>query len=127
MRMITTRSFSFPAPDKLMNLNDRQHWASRARQTRTWRTAAYFHALAAISHKHIVPAGPRRMLISIDLPVRRAGRRDAHNYAPTIKAIIDGMVDAGLFIDDSTNYVLTNDPTFSIGNTVTVSWTEIGL
>jgi crossover junction endodeoxyribonuclease RusA len=32
-------------------------------------------------------------------------RRDAHNYYPTLKAIVDGLVDYGLLPDDSTEYL----------------------
>nr|WP_303769103.1 hypothetical protein [Schaalia odontolytica] len=36
-------------------------------------------------------------------PDRR--RRDRHNLAPTIKAMLDGLIDAGLLPDDADRYL----------------------
>jgi len=35
------------------------------------------------------------------------GRRDPINLSPTIKAMVDGLIDAGLALDDTANYVDT--------------------
>lgn len=36
-------------------------------------------------------------------------RRDPNNWAPTAKAIVDGLVDAGVVDDDSAQYVIGPD------------------
>lgn len=109
----------FPPPGPLMSLNDRQHWAVRARATKAWRTAAYF---AAVQH------GPKdkplsRSVITVALPVQARRRRDPHNYAPTLKACIDGMVDADLWPDDTPEYVATAEPVLHLGSEVIVTIT----
>lgn len=118
--MATLYTFTFPQPDKLMNLNDRSHWAVRRRQVKAWREAAAWHALQLPKVARPM-AGP--VLVDIALPVRRNGRRDAHNFMPTCKAIIDGLVDAGVVPDDSTRYLATRDPSFVVGSMVTVHLT----
>lgn len=39
-----------------------------------------------------------RLVVTVSLPDRR--RRDLHNFTPTIKALVDGLVDAGVLPDD---------------------------
>jgi len=40
--------------------------------------------------------------VRVTFGVRDPGRRrDPHNYMPTVKAIIDGLVDAGVWPDDT--------------------------
>ena len=96
---ISSLSFSYPQPEKLINLNDRLHWSVRSRLTRAWRTTTGWAALQLPKTCRPMP-GP--ILVDIVLPVTRMGRRDAHNYAPTVKAIIDGLVDARVVPDDNT-------------------------
>lgn len=61
---------------------------------RSWRTTA-----AMIARKHQLP-----FLDTIDITAvlhwTNRRRRDAHNYMPTIKAIVDGLVDYGVISDD---------------------------
>lgn len=44
-----------------------------------------------------------RLVVTVSLPDRR--RRDLHNFTPTIKAIVDGLVDAGLLPDDDATHL----------------------
>lgn len=49
------------------------------------------------------------------LPFRTAGRRDAHNYTGTVvKAVVDGLVRAGIVPDDTPEWVTVLDSEFSI-------------
>lgn len=105
---------SFPPPAKALTLNQRLHWAAKAKLTRAWREAAGFTATA-------LGFGPRRgrvvhlprSIVVLDLPVRSINvRRDPHNWFPTVKAVVDGLVDAGLWPDDTSEYVITTEPRF---------------
>ena len=60
-------------------------------------------------------------------PVTTNRRRDPHNATPTIKATIDGLVDAGIWVDDSSEYVIVIDPIFvkRTDQLVTVTLTPI--
>jgi crossover junction endodeoxyribonuclease RusA len=96
-----TWTLTIPAPTQWVSANDRSHWASKARLVKVWRDAGAIHAKAA-------------KLPHIDQPVTITGyvrrtisrRADAHNRILTVKAVIDGLVDAGVFTDDSDKHVV---------------------
>lgn len=71
----------------------------RARLTKEWRTA--FNVLARQQQAQ------RMKWASIIIAPRQKGGRlqDAGGCAPAAKAAIDGLVDAGVFADDSPEYV----------------------
>lgn len=117
-----TASFTFGAPARLLNLNDRDHWATRARIVKDWRQTAGWAALQL--PKDFRPC-PGKIVVEITLPVKRMQRRDGHNYAPTIKPIIDGLVDANVVPDDDTSHVLTAEPTFHTAPDVIVKITTL--
>ena len=108
-----TVTLQFPPPAKPITLNQREHWAPRAARTKAWRHAAMYHALATK-----VPHLTGRCVVSISIPVASLNvRRDGSNWVSTQKAACDGLVDAGVFPDDSTPYVLTLEPSFHLAGT----------
>jgi hypothetical protein len=106
-RMSRPVSLTVMAPCSLLNINDerRKHWAVVRRLTKAWRTAAREAALeaglGALPYPCHVTAYVHRSHIR--------GRWDAANYYPTAKAIVDGIVDAGLLPDDANRYVTGPD------------------
>lgn len=84
--------------------NERGHWANRSGIKKTLRRDAELLARAAR-----LPKGLQRVhvVVHIDYPDRR--KRDAHNLMPTIKPIIDGLVDAGVLVDDSDTHLIGPD------------------
>jgi hypothetical protein len=100
---------SFPQPARLLSMNDRHHWRVRARLVGAWRHAAHMAAV-----EQMPPGRSRRRLppslvrCHFDVPTRRA--RDPHNLFATVKAIVDGLVDAGLWPDDTSEWVTTVEP-----------------
>lgn len=106
---MTATVVRFDRPDKLMSMNDRPHWSVQRRQAKTWRRAA---AWAAITQLGTSPDARMRgaSIVSITLPVQGAHKRDPHNYFPTVKHIIDGLVDAGIWPDDTPEWVTTIEP-----------------
>lgn len=99
-------SFSVAAPGKYLSMNDREHWRPRAGKVKAWRRAAY-HAATAL-------AAPTPADIHMRFDVTDRRRRDPHNLYPTVKALIDGMVDAGLWPDDTPEWITTHEPTFRV-------------
>lgn len=101
---------SFPEPARRISLNDRDHHMVRANLTADWRTAAGWAATAAgrtPSERAHPPC-----LIEVSFPVTRVTqRRDPSNWMPTVKAIVDGLVDAGFFPDDDSAHVKILEPT----------------
>lgn len=95
----------FLPPAHPMNMNDRTHWRAYARQRGKWRAAAGAAVLAADLDR-LPPAD-----IHVELPVPGNRRRDPHNWYPTVKHIVDGLVDAGVWPDDTPEYLTTHEPT----------------
>lgn len=85
----------------ILTSNQRLHWAKRAKATKrlreTGRDAAVF--LTPVQRAHIT--------VTVGWPDRR--RRDVTNIQPTIKGLVDGMVDAGLLPDDSDAHLVGPD------------------
>ena len=100
--MSRTIMLTIAAPDEWINSNQRLSRYPLAERVKTWRTAA---AATARPIGPLVP--PVRIIAHIFKP--RAGRYDPNNLAPTTKAIVDGLVDAGLLADDSVDYVVGPD------------------
>lgn len=88
---------------KWINANQRLFWMERSRRTKEWREQARLKAVA-LNIPHL-PGG--RVVCELRFCDNR--RRDPANWAPTAKAAIDGLVDAGVFVDDSHKYVVGPD------------------
>jgi len=91
-----------PKPTDWLNSNQRLHRMVKAKRTATWREAAKAAATDAGSFD-----GPVRIIATIHKT--RGGRWDAGNLYPTAKAIVDGLVDAGVIPDDSNEWVTGPD------------------
>lgn len=82
--------------------NDRLHWRTKARRTKTIRLIGHLTARGR------TPMARADLVTRIGWPDRR--QRDAHNLMPTLKAAIDGIVkDAGLLPDDNDRYLTGPD------------------
>ncbi len=108
-----TVTLTFPQPAPRLSLNGRYHWAQRANLVRAWRTAAYMAACGTFGYQR--PASTTPMFVRVTFPVRDNRRRDSDNPAITVKACVDGMVDAGVWPDDSPDWVETLGSRFAKG------------
>lgn len=83
-------------PNLWLTANQRLHWSTRMRRVRMLRayaaSEARIHGLAGLR------LGPCVVTAVIGYPTR--GRADPTNAEPTVKAIIDGLVDARVWDDD---------------------------
>lgn len=96
--------FTVNAPADWINLNQRLHWAKKAQLTKAWRLAAHDAAECAMLPQNLTKV---HVTAYITKPTRRAF--DVHNLIPTMKAVIDGLVDYGVVADDSTKYLTGPD------------------
>jgi Holliday junction resolvase RusA-like endonuclease len=87
-----------------INSNQRDHRHQVAKMTKAWRETAALRARA-----QRIPAFAGQVHIIAHIFKTRAGRYDTNNLAPTTKAIVDGLVDAGVLVDDSTEWVIGPD------------------
>lgn len=88
-----------PTSDLLTSNQARVHWATRARRVKNIRTAAHM----VCQRFAFEPLPPVTCEVEVTWPDRR--RRDTHNLQPSVKAAIDGIVDAGLLKDDSDEHL----------------------
>jgi len=81
------------------NRERRLHHFERARRVKEWRSDSFWSARAAR-----IPKLPCASITITPYQVR--GRlADAGGHAPVGKAIVDGLVDAGVLTDDSPDYL----------------------
>ena len=91
-----------------LNLNDRMHWAQRAKITKDIRLRARIAAQVAK-----LPKGAESVKVRIVYRPRDKRRRDPSNLMLTQKPALDGLVDYGLIPDDSPEYVEEVMPTIA--------------
>ena len=93
-----------PAPCDWINSNHRTHRMEVAKRTRLWREAAMVAVRYETKALGLLFDGA--VHITATVHKTRAGRWDAGNLYPTAKAIVDGLVEAGVLYDDSNEYVI---------------------
>lgn len=84
-----------------LNSNDRPHWRTRGRKTKAIREAA------AWATKALRQAPMNAVEITAVIHPKTARRFDPHNLQPTVKAAIDGIVDAQLIADDDSSRLVS--------------------
>jgi hypothetical protein len=92
------------AGQELLNANQRPHWAVKARITKQLRSDAF-----VMAKYHKVPPLQRARVFCIVQPSPQTRRRDPANWAPSAKALADGLVDAGVLPDDDSKHLIGPD------------------
>lgn len=101
---MTAATLTLIIPDAWwLSSNQRLHWADKAKRTRNIRA---YTALKA-RNDHVPTYETAHVTAWIEYPTN--GRADVANSAPTVKAAIDGLVDAGVLPDDDTRHLLGPD------------------
>lgn len=108
----TELTFLAPGVPPSINKTKGIHWAASRRLLEPWRDLA-----GAVAHNAIVRRGGKArfrqvpVAVQVTLPFRQGARRDPHNYTGTVvKAIVDGLKNAGLVPDDTAAWVTVLDP-----------------
>lgn len=109
-RVFPPRSWviELPAGMELLNANQRHSWRHKARVTKVLReTAGWAARIAKVPRLE-------RVRIAVEYqPPKLSRSRDGGNWAPSGKACIDGLRDAGVLPEDHSLHVLSE--TYSIG------------
>lgn len=87
-----------------LSANQRMHWAVKARTTKEIRQAS----MLALRAEGVPPC--KRVRVRLLWAVSDKRRRDPSNMMPTQKAVVDGMVDAGVVPDDTPEFVVEEMP-----------------
>lgn len=86
-------------PSLLLNANQRLHWATKGEKTAALR---FFGRQLG---QQLQPVTGRVMVTFWFAMLDRSRRRDPQNWQPTTKALTDGITDAGVWPDDSSEWV----------------------
>ena len=86
-----------PLAKNPLSLNGRDHWRVKAKHTKTWRT------FAALNASRFPALG--KCDVTLIWFVTDNRRRDEDNLYPLLKALCDGLVDAGVTVDDTAEFM----------------------
>lgn len=92
-----------------LTANQRMHWAKRARITRKVRADMAWRLKAVGLRRKPLEKGQKLRVQLVYIPGTNR-RRDTDNLWPTLKAICDGIVDAGLVPDDTPEWMEKPEP-----------------
>lgn len=84
--------------NQMISTNDRMHPIVKSQISRYLRDLAKETVLSEGMVTTYSPDNPCNVTLVVYPPTKR--RMDPHNWAITLKALVDGMTDAGLFTDD---------------------------
>lgn len=82
-----------------LSLNSREHWRVKAKRVSEVRQATALLTRSA----HVPPL--KHISVEMHYQPRDKRRRDPLNLVATLKAVEDGIVDAGVIPDDNPNYL----------------------
>lgn len=114
----------FPCPAEPLSVN-REAAKPRSRQGAmrlhhihaTWRDTTTLFARSKLRGTSLGPS-----TVQVTIPFATNRRRDPHNYTGTVvKWIVDGLVRAGIWPDDTPEYVTVLDSLLVVGDEVIVS------
>lgn len=94
-----------PWATEVVSMNARSHWTNTHRQIHALRERGRVTARAAFPD--MPHFGRAACIVYVRFPDKR--RRDLQNYHKTLKALLDGFVDAGLLPDDDADHLVGLD------------------
>ena len=84
-----------------LSSNDRDHWRKAGPLKKAWRQIGHEAGLLLPHHE--------KPYVVATLSFGDNRKRDDHNYMPTVKCIVDGLTDAGVWDDDHHGILLGPD------------------
>jgi len=101
---MTTLIVTLPPPPTVLNPNRTSHWRTKAKAVKQYRNDAHIAAYTALNEMDRWHSNRPRWKQAVMTPkfyFRDRRRRDRDNFQAALKAACDGLVDAGVLIDDS--------------------------
>lgn len=82
-----------------MSSNDRLHWAEKYKKTKILRRRSWLEA----RRNGLLPM--RKAFVTVHVQYATNLRADPANAYPTVKALVDGLVDFGVLTDDDSKHL----------------------
>lgn len=95
-----------------LTLNQRLHYHDKGKRTATVRSSVNL-AMRHQRPRHIGPVD--HVTVQLHYATGDHRRRDTDNLVPTMKPAVDGLVDAGLVVDDDPTHITTIMPVIHHG------------
>lgn len=95
---------------EMLNANDRLYFRNKAKLTKSLRYLGEIEGLKGKTTTY-TKSRPCGLVVTIFSPTKR--RMDPPNFYPTVKALVDGLTDAGVWTDD--NHEVIKYMTFRYG------------
>jgi len=127
---MATVTFEGSFPAALLNMNDGNGTPWERRQLKERREAWHQLGWAMGNSRRPKPRPVGVAVVTLEIGTNRPNqRRDPHNFMPTMKYLIDGFTSAGIWPDDDSKHVRTNEPVFTTAIPpktvrVTIQWEE---
>lgn len=104
---LLTNSLLITVPGRPFSLNAErtQHWTKQASRTKELRVAAYYATLELLGSKPPQALYQQVTIQVFPCALNRRYRQDVGNIYPSVKACIDGFVDANVIPDDNDNHL----------------------
>ena len=110
-----TATLNLPYERPPLTANQRMHWAEKARITKRIRNdVAWLMKSAKLKRNPLEPG--QKLHVQLTYTPKTNRRRDTDNLWPTLKAICDGLVDAGLVPDDTPEFMDKPQPIINPAN-----------
>lgn len=84
-----------------LSSNDRKHWSQTFKLVAAWRDQGRQAGSGLPQHE--------KPYVLAELAFGDNRRRDDHNFMPTVKAIVDGLTDAHVWLDDNSSILIGPD------------------
>lgn len=88
-------------PHKALSPNARAHWAAKSKQVKHARIEAKFSAISAMNRAGCKNFPLASATVKATFHFKTNRRRDRDNLQGSLKAVFDGLADAGMVVNDS--------------------------
>lgn len=94
-------TITLPLPHKHLSPNARVHWCQVANAKKRARRDAKYEAIAEMANIQLSAPKLESARVEYRFYFKTKARHDADNAIASMKASLDGLTDAGLWVDDS--------------------------
>lgn len=94
-------TITLPLPHKHLSPNARVHWGRKSDAAKSARRAAKYTAMAMLADLRMDAPRMTSARVEYRFYFKTRARHDADNAIASMKASLDGLTDAGLWVDDS--------------------------